>query len=326
MQFRRGKVCAEYQKLILKSHDVALGGVQFNHSHERMKPYLEHIAASREGSWTLFDRRLAAIPFEWHYNSEYELTLTLNSRGQRFVGDHIAAYDDGDLVLIGPKIPHTWCSSEDCEEGITHQTLVLWLSEAFIQSLIQPHRELRPIQVLLESSTRAIQFSESVRVKARAIICNMLQQTAEDRLPALLQLLLLLARDTDAMPLTSGSPDAMPDATEERIGRVLTYLHQHYHEQNAIAELSRVAALSRSSLHRLFRQQTGMTTTGYVTQLRIGNACALLLNTERSISLIADQVGYRNLAHFNRQFRATKGQTPREFRAAFHTREFHSKG
>jgi len=138
-----------------------------------MKPYLEHIAASKEGSWTLFDRRLPAIPFEWHYNSEYELTLTLNSRGQRFVGDNMAAYDDGDLVLIGPKIPHTWCSSEDCDAGITHQALVLWFSEAFVQSLIKPHVELRPIQVLLESSTRAVQFSDAVKAKARIIICDM---------------------------------------------------------------------------------------------------------------------------------------------------------
>ena len=326
MQFRIVQVCAEYQKLMLKSHIVALEGIQFDHLQERMRPYLEHIAASKEGSWTLFDRRLPAIPFEWHYNSEYELTLTLNSRGQRFVGDNIAGYDDGDLVLIGPKIPHTWCSSEDCAPGITHQALVLWFSEGFVQSLIKPHLELRPIQILLESSTRAIQFSDGVKGKARTIICDMLHQTAEDRLPALLQLLLVLARDTKAAPLTSGSVDAMLDATEERIGRVLTFLHKHYREQNAVAQLSRVAALSRSSLHRLFRQQTGMTTTEYVTQLRIGNACALLLNTERPISLIADQVGYRNLANFNRQFRATKGQTPREFRAAFHTREFRGKG
>jgi AraC-like DNA-binding protein len=282
-----------------------------------MKPYLEHIAASKEGSWTLFDRRLPAIPFEWHYNSEYELTLTLNSHGQRFVGDNLAPYDDGDLVLIGPKIPHTWCSSDDCAPGTTHQALVLWFSEAFVQSLIKPHLELRPIQVLLDSSTRAIEFSESVKAKARIIICGMLQQTAEDRLPALLQVLLLLARDTKATPLTSASPDAMPDATEERIGRTLNYLHKHYREQVSVAQLSRVAALSRSSLHRLFRQQTGMTISGYVTQLRIGNACALLLNTENSISLIADQVGYRNLANFNRQFKETKGQTPRQFRAAF---------
>jgi AraC-like DNA-binding protein len=291
-----------------------------------VKPYLEHIAASKEGSWTLFDRRLPAIPFEWHYNSEYELTLTLNSHGQRFVGDSMSPYDDGDLVLIGPKIPHTWCSSDDCEPRTTHQALVLWFSEAFVQSLIKPHLELRPIQVLLDSSTRAIEFSNNVKAKARIIICGMLHQTAEDRLPALLQLLLLLARDTKATPLTSASADGMPDATEERIGRALTYLHKHYREQGSVAQLSRIAALSRSSLHRLFRQQTRMTISGYITQLRIGNACALLLNTEKPISLIADLVGYRNLANFNRKFKETKGQTPRQFRADFTSRSRNDKG
>jgi AraC-like DNA-binding protein len=291
-----------------------------------MKPYLEHIAASKDGSWTLFDRRLPAIPFEWHYNSEYELTLTLNSRGQRFVGDSMASYEDGDLVLIGPKVPHTWCSSGDCGRGPTHQALVLWFSEAFVRSLVLPHVELRPIRALLEKSTRAIEFSEGVKAKARPLICAMLAQTAEDRLPALLQLLLLLSRDAEARPLTSAPSDAMPSATEERIGRVLTYLHEHYREQNAVDQLSLIAALSRSSLHRLFKQQTRMTTTDYVTQLRIGNACALLINTDKPISLIADQVGYQNLANFNRQFKKTKGQTPRQFRSAFNPRYSGNQG
>ena len=288
-----------------------------------MKPYLEYIAASKEGSWTLFDRRLPAIPFEWHYNSEYELTLTLNSRGQRFVGDNMSSYDDGDLVLIGPKIPHTWCSSGDCGRGPTHQALVLWFSDAFVQSLIRPHVELRPIQALLESSARAIEFSEEVRARARPMICAMLDQTAEDRLPALLQLLLLLSRDVQARALTSAPVHAMPDALEERIGRVLSYLHEHYREQNAVHQLSQIAALSRSSLHRLFKLQTGMTTTEYITRLRIGNACAFLIHTDKPIALIADHVGYRNLANFNRQFKETKGQTPRQFRAAFNARPEH---
>ncbi len=120
-----------------------------------MKPYLEYITSSKEGSWTLFDRRLPAIPFEWHYNSEYELTLTLNSQGQRFVGDSVAAYVHGDLAFIGPKVPHTWCSSRDCGAGPTHQELVLWFSEAFVQRMVKAHVELRPIQALLERSSGA---------------------------------------------------------------------------------------------------------------------------------------------------------------------------
>jgi AraC-like DNA-binding protein len=290
--------------------------VQF-HQFAAMKPYLEHIAASKEASWTLFDRRLPAIPFEWHYNSEYELTLTLNSRGQRFVGDSIATYGDGDLVLIGPRVPHTWCSSNDCGAGPTHQALVLWFSESFVDTLVRPHQELRPIQILLESSTRAIEFSEEVRAKARPMICEMLTQTAEERLPSLLKLLLLLSRDGRARPLASTTVDAPPDVKEERIGRVLAFLNGHYREQNAVDQLSAIAALSRSSLHRIFKQQTGMTITDYVTQLRIGNACALLIQTDRPIALIGDQVGYRNLANFNRQFKKLKELTPRQFRSAF---------
>ena len=145
----------------------------------------------------------------------------------------------------------------------------------------------------------------------------MLDQTAEDRLLALLQVLLLLARDPAARPLTSANITTLPGPGEERIGRAVSYLHQHYREQTAVGQLSRIAALSRSSLHRLFRRQTGLTTTAYVSQLRIGNACALLLNTNHPISFIADQVGYSNLANFNRQFKQIKGQTPRQFRSAF---------
>ena len=284
-----------------------------------MKPFLEHIASSQESSWTLFDRRLEAIPFEWHYNREYELTLTLNSRGQRFVGDNIAPYDDGDLVLIGPKVPHTWCSTQDVRPGTPHQALVLWFSEAFVQSLVRPHVELRPILRLLEGAARAKAFSEPTRVKARPRICHMLQQSASERLPALLQLLLLLASDTEAQPLTSTAVQAesASQAAEERIGRALAYLHQHYREGASIDQLSRHAGLSRSSLHRLFKVHTGMTMTEYVAQLRIGNACALLLNTGKPIAVIADEVGYENLAHFNRQFKSLKRQTPREFRRAF---------
>ncbi len=147
----------------------------------------------------------------------------------------------------------------------------------------------------------------------------MLDQSAEDRLPVLLQLLLLLSRDRDAKSLTSTAvqPENWGGTADDRIGRVLGYLHEHYREETELDRLSRVAGMSRSSLHRQFKLQAGMTVTDYVSQLRIGNACALLINTDKPVALIADDVGYQNLANFNRQFKSLKKQTPRQFRAAF---------
>ena len=104
---------------------------------------------------------------------------------------------------------------------------------------------------------------------------------------------------------------------QDRVKRVLDYLHAHYRERIAIAELADVAALSQSGFHRLFRRHTRLTVSDYVTELRIGQACALLVNGTQPIAHIADAVGYANLANFNRQFRALKKMTPREFRRSF---------
>ena len=284
-----------------------------------MRPYLEHVSTPSESSWVIFDRRLPRIPFEWHYHPEYELTLTLKSRGQRFVGDNVSPYEHGDLVLLGPKIPHTWCSSNNSGPSEEQQAIVVWFTEKFVRSMMQAHVELHPILPLLEQATRGVKFSEPVRARAEVVIRAMLQQMPGTRLASLLTLFLLLSDDRETTFLCSVANQRvdLPSATEERIGRIISYLHRHYRDEIPIADLARIGALSRSSLHRLFRQHTRLTIHEYIAQLRIGNACALLLNTRRPVSVIADEVGYRNLANFNRQFKVLKGKTPRAFRTAF---------
>jgi len=72
-----------------------------------MKPQFEHVTIPDGCSIRVLNRRISEIPFEWHHHPECELTLTLNSRGWRFIADHIGAYDSHDLVLIPSEMPHT---------------------------------------------------------------------------------------------------------------------------------------------------------------------------------------------------------------------------
>ena len=85
----------------------------------------------------------------------------------------------------------------------------------------------------------------------------------------------------------------------------------------SLPALADIAALSESGLHRMFKRHTQQTITGYVTALRIGEACALLSGTARAIAHIAADVGYDSLANFSRQFKALKGMTPRAYRNRF---------
>lgn len=285
-----------------------------------MKPFVEKLAPSDGASWAWLDRRLDdAIPFEWHHHPEFELTLTLNSLGQRFIGDHIGEYGDGDLVLVGPNLPHTWSSRRKLEAAQPHRALVMWFRPEWAAALVGSLSELRPVGDMLARAKAGLQFSPAVAAPLRPEIEALFTRSGEERLLALLDVLARLARDRAAKPLAT--PAAYGETADRtRIDRVLDHIHVHYAGGISITRLADIAALSPSGLHRLFRRHTRQTVSGYVMRLRIGEACALLSGTARPIAHIATDVGYNTLANFNRQFRALKGLTPRAYRQQFATR------
>ena len=288
-----------------------------------MKPSLEKVTVPAGASWTLFHRRLPAFPFEWHYHPEYELTFTLNSLGQRYIGDHIAPYGDGDLALVGPNLPHTWQSARPVDPSQPHVAIVMWFTQGWVEQVLRPLPEFRATCRMLDASPRGLGFSSKAAMEARARILALLECDQTRQVIGLIDLLAMLARDDGHIPLSSPALAATKaaDGEEARIAPVLGYLHARYSDPAlSVDALARRVHMSLSTLHRLFRRHTQMSVTDYVTQLRIGRASALLIGGDRPVAHIAEKAGYRNLANFHRQFKAMKGVTPRAFRLAYRER------
>jgi AraC-like DNA-binding protein len=282
-----------------------------------MKASFEKIPTQANASWTLLNRRLSdAIPFEWHHHPEYELTLTLNSRGHRYISSDVARYDDGDLVLVGPNIPHSWSSAELIREGQPHIALVIWFSEAWAESLVSLFPEMASIRALLVAAQNALKFSERASREVRPMIEAMVSQEPSERLVTLLVVLNALVRDVDAVRILPAQPsNSKANVVEDiRIHRVLEFLHSNYASPLSIPALAQMACVSVSAFHRMFRKHTRCTALDYIVRLRVGYACALLMQSSSTISMIFEQVGYSSQALFNRQFKALKGMTPSEFR------------
>jgi AraC-like DNA-binding protein len=55
----------------------------------------------------------------------------------------------------------------------------------------------------------------------------------------------------------------------------------------------------------------------YRTETRLGSACRMLIETDRSVAQVCRESGFRNVANFNRRFRSMKGVSPREFRRQY---------
>lgn len=284
-----------------------------------MKPLLEKVMPPDGVSWAWLDRRLEdAIPFQWHHHPEFELTLTLNSVGQRFIGDHIGDYGDGDLVLIGPNLPHTWASRDKLDPEAPHVARVMWFHPEWVTGLTALLAELRGVAELLARAQRGLSFSNSATEAVRPLIDNLFARPPADRLSVLIDILRRLAEDGEATPLASPTGAVLHHSADRtRIDRVLDVIHARYVEQLTIDELAEVAALSASGLHRMFVRHVHSAVSVYITRLRLGEACALLSATARPIAHIAADVGYESLANFNRQFKASKQMTPRQYRQQF---------
>jgi AraC-like DNA-binding protein len=288
-----------------------------------MKPILEKVVVPAGASWTLFHRRLPAFPFEWHYHPEYELTFTLNSLGQRYIGDHIAPYGDGDLALVGPNLPHTWQSARPVDPSQPHVAIVMWFNQGWVEQVLRPLPEFRATCRMLDTATRGLGFPPGSAAEARGRILALLERDPTAQVIGLIDLLAMLARQPDFAPLCAPSfaVRALVEGEDERIAPVLAFLHANYGDPAlSVAGLARRAHMSLSTLHRLFRRHTHMSVTDYVSQLRIGRASALLIGSDRPVAHIADEAGYHNLANFHRQFKAMKGVTPRIFRQSYRER------
>jgi AraC-like DNA-binding protein len=262
----------------------------------------------------VLNRRIPEIPFEWHHHPEYELTLTLNSRGWRFIADHIGEYDSHDLVLIPSEMPHTWASVRTVDESGPHVAIVIWFTEPWALQLADACPEYSALGKLIGRAAGGLSFRSPAGQMMESRLSGLLSNSALDRLHTALDILTELAA-TDAVPLATPQKASGITAGESaQLKRVLDLLHKRFAEPIRIRDLCAVGNMSERSLHRLFVRHLGENMTDYLSRLRIGRACMWLVETDRPVSVIAADAGFSNLSNFNRKFRTARQVSPREFR------------
>lgn len=254
--------------------------------------------------------------FRWHFHPEYELTLIVQSRGRRIVGDSVEDYRDGDLVLLGPNLPHAWGSSPGPRRR--HRSIVLQFSGSFLGAGFFERPEVRDVARMLAQSATGLSFTGQARDRAARLLGEMQHLRGLDRLLALLSALGALARSPDVRPLASpGFRPALDLDNRRRIDSVCAYIHHNHTRPISQPEMAHIAHLSPSAFSRFFKRMIGKTFIDYLHEIRIGHACELLIEGDLPITEVAYASGFSNLSNFNRRFLEQKRMTPRTYRAQF---------
>lgn len=273
------------------------------------KPSLENID-SKKGDHSFVAYRFATsqFRFNWHYHPEYELTLILKGNGMRLIGDSYEPFASGDLVLIGPNLPHSWTSELGREK---QECVVVQFSESFVNGLLNCN-EFAQIKKMLNVSRQSIHFA-MVDDVANDIL-TLPEKKGFERVTSLLSILNKLTplqKQVLASEFFKPIPQKMD---QDRVNRIFNFVHTHSSENISISQLSSMINLSDSAFCKFFKRTSGKTFSDYLNDVRIGHACKLLSETERSVSEIAYSVGFESLTYFNRVFLRKKGKSPKRFR------------
>lgn len=250
----------------------------------------------------------------WHCHDEYELHLITATSGKVFVGDWIGHFQPGHVVLTGPRLPHNWISTDVPASGVPLRDLAIQFLHEPIEAASQHVPELREVLPLLERAKHGIEFF-GIYPQATAHWQRVKDNHGLMRFAAFCEFLNELARCTDYRLLSSTQMQSMDsDSQLDQINVILSRISENLSEPIFAADLARELSMSESAFSRFFRRATGNTFTDFVNHVRISRACQLLMESNLLITHIAYQVGFNNIANFNRRFLDIKGMTPSDYR------------
>jgi len=196
-----------------------------------------------------------ALPY--HQHNAYELTLILKGSGTRIIGDSIGNYSPGDLILIGPFLPHVW--RDHCKKpGMGVKSITVKLSDQFPVKGFFDLPEMEHIKQLLQHQvSRGILLHGKLQKKIKLKIINLLQQTPDKQLLLILDVLQCIAESTEYSTLASQGFLPNKNNDSSKLSTITSYIFNHLCGTILLEDLAVLVNMHPSAVGRYFKKNTG---------------------------------------------------------------------
>lgn len=257
----------------------------------------------------------------WHYHPAIEIMYITRGIGTRFVGDCIEQYEEGDVCMIGPNLPHEWRNDDayfDKESGLRATCICLFFKREIFDPNFIRLPEMNNIRDLIERSRRGLKFTGKSKLEITRFIRSSVNDVGVRKVTNLLTLLELMATSTEYELLASvGFTNSVNSEDFERFNKVYKFLVKNFATSIRLEEVSTLVGLTPTAFCRYFKERTKKTFVEYLNEMRIGYSKKLLLENKMKISTISGEVGFPNLSNFISQFKKVTGMSPSQFQKQF---------
>jgi AraC-like DNA-binding protein len=287
--------------------------------------YVElNLPKESDKSFVVFKEVGKFFPCPWHYHPEYELVLVVKSTGRRMAGDNIGYFREGDLVLLGPFLPHLWSNDAKFINGKGNsqaEAIVIHFKENFLGEHLFEIPEMESFKNFLKMSNRGIVIKGAARTKISSLMEKMPDMNGLQRISSLFSIFDALSETTEYELLAS--PGFVKEVNlngSDRLNKVINYIMQNFDQDISLSKVASTANMSLTAFCNFFKENYRLTFVEYLNTVRVGHACKLLFDKDRNVVDVAYECGYNSLANFNKQFRKYKNMTPTEYRKVLYNR------
>ena len=286
-----------------------------------MKPLYQDLPFPIDSHIHYYIEDLPHFIVPWHYHPAIEIMYITRGIGTRFVGDCIEQYEEGDVCMIGPNLPHEWRNDDayfDKESGLRATCICLFFKREIFDPNFIRLPEMNNIRDLIERSRRGLKFTGKSKLEITRFIRSAVNDVGGRKVTNLLTLLELMATSTEYELLASvGFTNSVNSEDFERFNKVYKFLVKNFATSIRLEEVSTLVGLTPTAFCRYFKERTKKTFVEYLNEMRIGYSKKLLLENKMKISTISGEVGFPNLSNFISQFKKVTGMSPSQFQKQF---------
>ncbi|MBS1575187.1 MAG: helix-turn-helix domain-containing protein [Bacteroidetes bacterium] len=268
--------------------------------------------------FTLFYRTKEYFDFPLHSHEEFELNFIQNAKGaKRIIGDHIEEIDDIELVLVGPNLQHGWFN-HNCKSKEIFEVTIQFHKDLFDEKFLR-RNQLSFLRTMMEKSNRGILFSKETTKRLANRIKELNKKNGFDSVLELMSILHDLSASSKIRVLSDSTFNNNESYTysSKRVEKTHEYMNKNFDKAISLNEVAKLANMSEASFSRFFKSHTGITFIDSLTEIRLGHASRMLIDTSLSVAEIAYNCGFNNISNFNRIFKKKKKCTPKEFRESY---------
>ena len=283
-----------------------------------LKASLEYLQPNSDRSFLLRNFGAEAFDAPYHFHPEYELTFIIHGCGKRYIGNHMGPFESGDLVLIGPDLPHCWKLEGTDADNMDASAMVIQFSRETLGEALLEKSELVAIRNLLQQASFGISFSEKSTDQLRESLAALAEKNGFYSLMAFLEILQRLAMDKAYRLLNQDQTIAMETlASQQRIGAVFAYLVENFREKVSLEEAASIANMTPSAFCKYFKKITRKTFMETVIEYRLNYATQQLIQTNKPVSEVSFDSGFADVSFFYRTFKKRMKLSPLNYRHHF---------